>query len=193
MSLNGATGDRQERVDTRSDKVISTAPKGLAASARIRFFALASCFLLSTGCASTRLAHDPWCREIAAFANSIAPDETRAIELGTVWGSSEQFPRTLYSKQCGSDGYEPGRRLCAYLLENSSSEFADLNFRRSLACLNRTPWRTTKAVMYERLDAEVLAFGGAGIRDDVEMRLSFRYGAEGEPDRLVISAHRYED
>lgn len=159
----------------------------------MKCLALASCFLLSAGCASTRLAHDPWCLEIAAFANSVAPNETRAVELGNLWGSSEQFRDTLYSKQCGSDGYEPGRRLCAYLLENSSSEFADLNFRRSLACLTRTPWRTTKAVIYERLDAEVLAFGGAGIDDDVEMKLSFRFGEEPEPDRLVISAHRYQD
>ena len=54
------------------------------------------------------------------FLKSDAPDE-----------------QLFYAKSCEHDS-EPGKALCAYLLENSSTEFAAINYGRALRCLGQS-------------------------------------------------------
>lgn len=79
---------------------------------------------------------DPLCDEVKAFLASVKPDETRNLTLRTFWGAREEGDRIVIgSKSCEHGDYEPGKKLCAYLIENSSTEFAGYNAKRILNCL----------------------------------------------------------
>jgi hypothetical protein len=131
-------------------------------------------FLALAGCASHRAGRDPLCQEIAAFANATKPGEIHVVSLETAWGSSNTHPDSLASRDCSSGGYEPGARLCRYLVQHSFTEFSHENFRSSLACLSNVPLQTKNYVTYERLDARVSAYGAAGVRENVEVWLEFK-------------------
>jgi hypothetical protein len=149
---------------------------------------LASAVALA-GCASQRVGRDPLCQEIAAFANATRPGETHVVSLETAWGSSNAHPDSLDSRDCTSGGYEPGARLCRYLVQHSSTEFSDNNFRAALACLSNVPVHTKNYVTYERLDARVSAYGAAGVRENVELWLEFKPNTVHGTMQLDIGAH----
>lgn len=80
------------------------------------------------------------CAEVRAFLASVKPDETRKITLRTFWGAKEDGDSiVLGSKTCEHHDYGPGKRLCAYLLQDSSTEFAGYNAKRILNCLAPRP------------------------------------------------------
>ncbi|MET3928601.1 hypothetical protein ABIE51_000488 [Lysobacter sp. OAE881] len=86
--------------------------------------------------AATSGRDDALCGELEEFLASILPDEQRAITLHTYWGAKEEGDRiVIASRSCEHDDYEPGKKLCAYLMENSSTEFPGYNTQRVLACL----------------------------------------------------------
>jgi hypothetical protein len=149
---------------------------------------LALVLILASGCASQRLAHDPLCEEMAAFANSIEPGTSRVVTLDTAWGPSKLHPDSLSSLDCKDGGYEPGKRLCRYLLEHSATEFATNNFRDAFACLSGIPFQTKNYVTYERLDVRVSAYDAVGVRSDVELSLEFKPNDVDGTMQLVIGA-----
>jgi hypothetical protein len=150
--------------------------------------ALVICLSLS-GCASQRLSRDLLCQEIAAFANATKPGETHVVSLETAWGTSRNHPDSLSSRDCNDGGYEPGARLCRYLVENSAAEFADNNFHTAFACLSGTiPRQTRNYVTYERLDIRVSAYGATGVRDDVKVSLEFKPNTTNGTMQLDIGA-----
>ncbi|MBN8480631.1 MAG: hypothetical protein J0L88_03465 [Xanthomonadales bacterium] len=148
--------------------------------------------LLQSGCASVRLAHDPLCQELAAFANSVKAGESRSITLETAWGSSKRHPDSLYSKDCLHGDYEPGSRLCAYLIDHSATEFAHNNFRRAFACLSRTPAHAKNYISYERLDVRVSAVGAISVDSDVDVSMEFKWNEDNRTYQLDIAAQRFE-
>ena len=83
---------------------------------------------------------DMLCGEVKEFLASVKPDETRTITLRTFWGAREEGDRIIMgSKACEHSDYQPGEKLCAYLIENSSTEFAGYNAKRILNCLVPKP------------------------------------------------------
>ena len=83
---------------------------------------------------------DAVCGELAEFLASVRPDERRTVTLHTFWGAREEGDRIVIgSKSCEHNDYAPGRKLCAYLMENSSTEFSGYNTKRVLACLAPRP------------------------------------------------------
>jgi hypothetical protein len=83
---------------------------------------------------------DVLCAEMKLFLASVKPEETRALTLRTFWGARREGDQIIVgSKSCEHGEYEPGRRLCAYLLQNSSTEFAGHNAKRILNCLMPKP------------------------------------------------------
>lgn len=83
---------------------------------------------------------DDLCPELKAFLASVEPDETRTVVLRTYWGAREVGDTiVLGSKSCEHNDYEPGKKLCAYLMEHSSTEFAGHNAKRILNCLTPGP------------------------------------------------------
>jgi hypothetical protein len=83
---------------------------------------------------------DQLCPELATFLASVKPEETRTIKLHTYWGARQEGDKlVLGSKSCEHNDYEPGKRLCTYLMEHSSTEFAGYNAKRILNCLSPKP------------------------------------------------------
>lgn len=144
--------------------------------------------LCLSGCVSQRLSRDPLCQEIAAFANATKPGEAHVVSLETAWGRSKTNPDSLSSLECNDSGYEPGARLCRYLLEHSEVEFSHNNFRAAFACLSGVPEHTKNYVTYERLDVRVSAYGAVGVRDQVELSLEFKPNTVNGTMQLDIGA-----
>jgi hypothetical protein len=95
---------------------------------------------MTASCATTRNEPDELCDELAAFANAAASDGNHTVRLTTDWGgvftkSNGANEELMYSKSCEHNSYAPSRTLCAYLLENTSTEFAGINVRRALRCI----------------------------------------------------------
>lgn len=145
-------------------------------------------FLCLSGCASQRLRRDPLCREIASFANATKPGETHGVSLETAWGPSRIAPESLAARHCNHNGYEPGARLCRYLLENSAAEFPVNNFRAAFACLSGIPAQTENYVTYERLDVRVSTDGAVGVGDNVRLSLEFKPNETNGTMQLDIEA-----
>lgn len=79
------------------------------------------------------------CRQIADFANASEDGSPHEVRLITDWGGTSCSTPTELSiacKGCSHDAYPPGKQLCAYLLEHTSTEFSQMNFARVLSCLN---------------------------------------------------------
>lgn len=141
-----------------------------------------------SGCASQRLGRDPLCQAIATFANATKPGEAHVVSMETAWGSSKAHPNSFYSIDCNHGGYEPGARLCQYLMEHSETEFSHYNFRAAFACLSGIPMQTKNYVTYERFDARVSAYGAVGVRENVELSLEFKPNTANGTMQLDIGA-----
>lgn len=116
---------------------------------------------------------DALCGELEEFLASVRPDEQRTITLHTYWGAREEGDRIVVgSKSCEHNDYEPGKKLCAYLMENSSTEFAGYNAKRVLACLAPRP----------------------GLPDDLRVNSGSFSTSYGSPDRgALVDVDLYPD
>jgi hypothetical protein len=77
---------------------------------------------------------DAICSNLAAFASASVAEESHPIVLRGGWGGDAED--TIMTHECRHSGYEPGKKLCAYLLPNSSWEFGAHNAERAAACLD---------------------------------------------------------
>ena len=83
---------------------------------------------------------DELCSELESFLASMKPDETRSLTLRTFWGAQVEGNHIVMgSKTCEHHDYEPGTKLCTYLMKHSSTEFAGFNAKRILNCLATAP------------------------------------------------------
>ncbi|MEO8802902.1 MAG: hypothetical protein ABI375_06045 [Rudaea sp.] len=78
--------------------------------------------------------HDLICANLAAFASAAIAGESHSVVLRGGWGGDAKG--TIMTHDCQHSGYEPGKKLCIYLLPNSSWEFGAHNAGRALACLD---------------------------------------------------------
>ncbi|MBM0103125.1 hypothetical protein JM946_00125 [Steroidobacter sp. S1-65] len=79
---------------------------------------------------------DRLCGELSSFLASVKPEVSRSFTLYTFWGAEVEGDQIVMgAKRCEHNDYEPGKKLCAYLVENSSTEFAGYNVKRVLNCL----------------------------------------------------------
>ena len=68
---------------------------------------------------------DHLCAELSSFLASVKPEETRSFTLYTFWGARVEGDQIVMGeKRCDHANYEAGKKLCEYLVENSSTEFA---------------------------------------------------------------------
>lgn len=108
---------------------------------RVAAWAAAVVLLLGgcAGAAKTSDERDELCPQLTAFANADPTGARHSVRLGNDWGG--QFaPRenpddfVMAYKTCDHDGYSPGKTLCDYLMENTSTEFPVINMRRAMSC-----------------------------------------------------------
>jgi hypothetical protein len=138
----------------------------------------------------TALASPPseLCKVLRSFVDSVRPDETREFTFRTSWG--ENFKDTtepaFFAKRCVHDGYEPAKKVCDYLVEHGSTEFAGANVKDAISCLSKK----TQFAPLMQLDSGAFSFSygsdnrGALIditlQQDAEVGgMAFRLEADG--------------
>ena len=77
---------------------------------------------------------DELCSKIAEFAAFSESGVTHAVVLRGGWGGETKD--TIMTHDCRHSAYPPGKKLCKYLLPNSSWEFGVRNAERAAACLD---------------------------------------------------------
>jgi hypothetical protein len=132
------------------------------------------------------------CPAIAAFANA-SDAIVHSVRLTTDWGgvytkSEDPDEWVMAAKSCEHGGFKPGKALCGYLLEETSTEFPAINYRRALRCLNvevsgRSPTDD------HRLPPSASSGHMSGVRRGVLVKVELLHGTETTPPTLKISAH----
>jgi hypothetical protein len=150
------------------------------------------CLLAGTvGCVTTPPdGPDEICSQIAQFANSSADQAVHTVELTTDWGGVFSKEKDLlYEKNCAHNAYEPGKRLCSYLMANTSIEFPDNNIRRALSCLPdaHSGWRAGRKVEYTT--GRVTSHRAKYVKAGIVVAVEYSGGTDKAPT-LKISAQR---
>jgi hypothetical protein len=143
--------------------------------------------ILGAGCSTFAIAPaDPVCGEIAKFANSATDDEPHTVELITDWGD--------FSKTCEHGGYAAGETLCDWLLENTSTEFAQLNFRHAYSCLRGPSGNASlKGPLFDNFSGTVSSFEAKHVRSNIDVELEFFSGTKDKLPSFKITAQRWSD
>lgn len=140
-------------------------------------------------CASMPTA-DPMCAEMIRFANAVDRGGAREVVLTTDWGGIHANEDDLmFEKTCRHEGFRPGKRLCAYLMKNTSTEFAADNINRALDCIAAPGIPQTDGqwdASAERYESKSVA----GLRPGVQLGVEYSYGLDDGPPTLKIDAHR---
>jgi hypothetical protein len=163
-----------------------------SAAAKFRALAAIVATVLSAGCTTVSLGGDQLCSEIARFANSSDDSAVHTVELLTDWGGVfSEDKNTVFEKACKHDQYAPAKKLCDYLLENTSTEFATVNFRRALSCLGQAQaYAGPQDARIEYLNGKVTSLSARGVRADVQVSVEFSTGSNERPPSLKIAAAR---
>lgn len=121
-------------------------------------------------CASGAPSQDLLCAPLLAFAGSVAPGQTHAVEFHTVWGGDfkSATARSLYTIQCIDHGYGPGKAVCDVLMHDGAIEFSGNNAKRAVSCLSPT-----------------MHWGSPMMLDRLE--LSFSYGTPNRGSNITVS------
>jgi hypothetical protein len=90
------------------------------------------------------------------------------------------------------DRYGPGEELCGYLMEHTSTEFPDVNFKRALACLNtRSSISSDTYLLVRRLSNQPIWSDHATmVKARVVVGIEYSPVVEGLPASLKILAAR---
>lgn len=80
---------------------------------------------------------DELCRYLINFLKSVEVDQVASIELHTSWGKNFKYELkdVVGAKRCVHNDALTAKSAFGYILENTSTEFAGLNFKRFLKCL----------------------------------------------------------
>ena len=143
-------------------------------------------------CASTRPEVDPMCPAIAAFANASVGAGVHSVQLTTDWGgvytkSEDPGEQLMAAKGCEHGGYEPGRVLCEYLLDGTSTEFSGMNYRRALRCIGVRISGSSPSDD-QKLPPSAISHHVSGVRQGVAVTIQLAHATEAMPPTLKISA-----
>lgn len=146
---------------------------------------------------STTAATEPGalCEAMAAFANASEGLERHSVALVTDWGGEFSKEPVLFTKRCEAAGYEPGKRLCAYLLPNTRTEFAMDNYFAARRCLGLKGPSRPPAEGDEEDEPGIREWSVAvpGVRPGIRLDVEFYSRTVAEPATLKIHAQRVSD
>ena len=77
------------------------------------------------------------CTSLREFVSSVKSGETREFTFYTSWGRGfDASPDTMAAKGCSHGDYPPAQKVCDYLMEYGSIEYAENNVKQALGCLS---------------------------------------------------------
>jgi hypothetical protein len=149
-------------------------------------------------CASTTPHSEPddMCRQIADFANASEDGSPHEVRLVTDWGGTscstpEEY--SIYCKACSHDAYPPGKQLCDYLMEHTSTEFSEMNFGRALSCLNVGYAHIKNGPkLFALANRHIWSARADHVKPGISVGVEYQVPPEGayEPPTLILMAQR---
>ena len=151
---------------------------------------MAAAISATCGCNSIPSDYKPLCSKIASFANSTSDSSTHTVELITDWGGRfSDNKNTIAEKTCKHGDYGPGANLCAYLMENTSTEFPDANLNTVMVCLGAA--RPSELVYdLEYQSTNFWSHATNGVRPDIIVGVEYSAGSESSAPSLKIMARK---
>ena len=147
-------------------------------------------FIAFAGCAAFSK-HDELCGQIVQFANGSVTNKEHSVQFTTDWGGVHSLERDIFAeKRCEHEGFEPGKRLCDYLMENTSMEFAALNINRALRCIGAPEIPNPIQAELQRATAQFESDKVRGVGKGIVVGVEYTYGYQDKPPMLKISARR---
>jgi len=148
--------------------------------------------LVLGACAGAPQEKDEMCPAIAAFASASVDGGSHSVRLMTDWGGSyhkseDPNEEVFFAKDCVHDSFEPGKKLCNYLLEETSTEFPAINYRRALRCIGIKASGLSPTDDHD-LPPTAKSHTVPGVSRNVEVTLDFTHGTDIEPPTLKITA-----
>ena len=126
------------------------------------------------------------CDALRDFAESIDDSETHEVFLRTDWGAEPTIA-------CGRSEKPSEIAFCAYLVENSSTEFMTFNVQRVLECVG-VDFPLRSALFIQRLSGTVVSHAPAFTEKALDMVVTFDTTSDDELPSLTISmSMRLED
>lgn len=153
------------------------------------FLVLLGCITFA-GCAALSK-HDQLCGQIVQFANGSVADKEHSVQFTTDWGGVHSLEQNIFAeKRCEHESFEPGKRLCDYLMNNTSMEFAALNINRALRCIGAPEIPNPIQAELQHAAVKFESDKVRGVSKGVVVGVEYTYGYQDKPPLLKISARR---
>lgn len=149
---------------------------------------------LLSSCATPPQERDKLCDELVRFADAPSTIDRQPVHLTTDWGGvylkldDEPGEEVMAAKSCEHGSDEPGKALCAYLIEHSATEFATTNYRRVLECLGLHV-KPAQLADDPGLPSPVKSRKVRGHMVASEIMAEFSYATESQPPTFTLSAN----
>lgn len=141
-------------------------------------YALFSTLLISS---SVLADPDKLCKELIDFGNSVTKDAPISVTLLTNWSE--------FSKSCAHNNHPQGKKFCSFLINNTSTEFMQINISRVMECLSEEKHNMFNSdLSFDMATGEFTAYEIKGIASDVSMKINYSFGVEDENPELKITA-----
>ena len=138
---------------------------------------------LLVGSVSAVAADNPFCLNLAQFAQDLKGSEEREVTVFSEWSAEP-------TKACRHDPSDPRSvRFCEWILEHTSTEFMEVNVGNALACLAGNRWRGIEGTV-EFLTGKVHFHEHKlrGAKNVVfEVEYSVRHGHDTDMLRIAVS------
>jgi hypothetical protein len=130
-----------------------------------------------------------FCRALRAFVVSVQPDETREFTFRTSWGANfkNAVEPAISAKLCEHEDYAPAERVCAYLMDHGSTEFAGANVKDAVSCLSHKTRFDSRLSLNEADFSLSYGSENRGVLVDVTLKEDAEVGGM----TLKVVAHGY--
>jgi hypothetical protein len=167
--------------------------RALGSMRTTRIVALLALCLAVYACATFPPQADELCGELATYANTRPGGTPRVVRLMTDWGgfylkSDNPAEELMFAKSCYHGSDDASKALCAYLMANTSTEFASTNYRRALRCLGIHARGVSPSDDAE-LPHSARSHRVLGWRIDAELIVEFSNATDAEPPTMTISVN----
>ena len=121
---------------------------------------------------------DKLCEHLISFASKSKVAKPLKVILINDWAN--------FSKSCEHNGTEEGKEFCNYLINNTSTEFMNINLSRILNCSVND--FNLGSVHLNKISGEFSVFEIPSLNQDITLNINFSIGDDVIKDFIEIEA-----
>jgi len=92
-------------------------------------------------------------------------------------------------KSCNHNAYEPGKKLCSWMLNNYSGEYMEDNVARVMSCLGSPNYLKAKNSMLSNASGSLVVLDIDGVKESISIELEYSVRQTIESS-ITITAQR---